>query len=141
MALESVTVTRVPDGPLLGETSTISGGGGPPITSKIGDVAVPPAVVIVMGPLGTYGTLTLNWSSITVQSLSFRRSTPQNWTDLTKLRFSHLTKIQVPGLPLDGVMEVMVGGGGGTTVKRSAVVKVPLSAETLIGPVVAPSGT
>jgi hypothetical protein len=64
---------------------------------------------------------------------------PLNVTAVAPVKFVPVITTEVPTGPLVGTKLVIVGAGA--TVKLLALVTVPLSVVTEIGPVVAPAGT
>src|SRR5689334_7349110 len=56
-------------------------------------------------------------------------------------KFDPVTSTSAPGRAAVGEKVVIVGNGAGVTVKTSALVTLPASVTTVIGPVTAPTGT
>ena len=130
-----VIVTSVPTTPLPGVNEAIAGGG--TVKSSV-LVAVPPAVVTVIlpveAPFGTLAVICVAESSVNVEAI------PLNFTLLAPVKFVPVTVTCMPGRPLFGVNDAIVGGGG-ITVKLVALSTLPAALLTLILPVVAPTGT
>src|SRR3989442_10446949 len=128
-------VTLVPTPPLAGEKLVIVGGG---MTVKLlALLAVPPAVVTLIGPVeAPLGTV----AAIEVDEFTVKPAlTPLNRTALAPVKLVPLMVTLVPTGPLAGVKLVTVGGV--TTVKLPALLAVPPGVVTLIGPLEAPAGT
>src|SRR5204862_219732 len=99
----------------------------------------PPGVVTAMGPLAApVGTLAR--SCVELSTVNVPAATPPNVTPVVPVKAVPVTVTWVPTVPLVGVNEVMVGGGG-STVKLDALVPVPSGVVTPIGPVAAVVGT
>jgi len=130
-----VIVTCASTMPLLGLKEAIVGGG--TVKSSV-LVAVPPAVVTLIlpveAPFGTVAVICVAESSVNVEAI------PLNFTLLAPVKFAPVTVTCVPGSPLFGVKEAMVGAGG-MTVKSVALSALPAALLTLILPVVATTGT
>jgi hypothetical protein len=129
-------ITLVPIGPLGGEKPLIVGA---PETVKLPVlIAVPPAVVTVIGPLvapvGTLASTSVSEATMNVDAL-----VPLKVTLVALLKFVPKTAIVAPTGPAVGAKPLMVGTG--TTVKLVALVAMPPGVVTAIGPVVAPVGT
>jgi hypothetical protein len=103
-----------------------------------GLVAVPPGVVTAIGPvLAPLGTVAVIFpAEFTVNVVAL---VPLNLTALAFLKFVPVIVTDAPTLPLRGEKPEIVGAG--MTVKLLGLVAVPAGVVTLIGPVVAPSGT
>jgi hypothetical protein len=102
-------------------------------------VAVPPGVVILIGPLvAPVGTVAVIWvAELTVNT----EARPLNVTAVAPVKRDPVIVTRVPTGPFVGVKELIVGAAVGTvTVKLSELVAVPAAVVTLIGPVVAPLG-
>src|SRR5438552_16454597 len=133
--LVPLIVTVVPTRPLVGVKLVIVGGW---MTVKLlALLAVPPAVVTLIGPLeAPAGTVAV----IAVAELTVKLAlVPLNRTALAPVKLVPLMVTLVPTGPLVGVKLEIVGGF--TTVKLPALLAVPAEVVTLIGPVVAPVGT
>jgi hypothetical protein len=106
-------------------------------------VAVPVGVVMLIEPLvAPFGTTAvISEPEVAVKEAAV----PSNVTAVAPVRFEPLIVTAVPGDPLAGENELIVGGvivGVGTvTVKLAELVAVPPGVVTLIGPLVAPLGT
>src|SRR3989442_337907 len=128
-------VTVVPTPPLVGEKLVIVGGG---ITVKLlALLAVPPAVVTLIGPLvAPLGTV----AAIEVDEFTVKPAlTPLNRTALAPVKLVPLMVTLVPTPPLAGEKLLIVGAG--MTVKVLPLLAVPPEVVTLIAPLVAPAGT
>ena len=108
-------------------------------------MAVPPAVVTLIGPLlaplsASSGTVALIWAS---ESTVNEAETPSKVTAVAPVKFAPVIVTLVPACPTPGVKELMSGGEGkaAVTVKLLELFAVPPAVVTLIGPVVAPLGT
>jgi hypothetical protein len=122
--------------PEVGLNETIVGVG--TVTVKlVALVAVPPAVVTLIGPVvapaGTGATICVAAWEVTTAD------TPLNLTEVGLSRFAPVIVTEVPTGPEVGKNEVIVGSAA--TVKFAALVAVPAAVVTLIGPVVAVTGT
>jgi hypothetical protein len=116
--------------------------GGAPVTVKLAaDVAVPPGVMTLIGPLVALdGTCEV----ICVSELTmYAAAVPLNATLVAPLKPVPLIVTSVPAEPDVGVKPLTTGCGGGEplTVKLVEDVPVPCGVVTLIGPLVAPDGT
>lgn len=130
--------TRESNGPLLGENpSTV---GVPGTVKAVLLVAVPPGVVTVIRPVvAPFGTVAVIFASESTVKLADVRL---NFTVVAPVRFVPLIVTEVPGAPLVGEKDVMVGAGGDVlTVNSVALVPVPDGVVTEIGPDWAPFGT
>jgi len=119
----------------VGEKLVIVGGG---MTVKLlALLAVPPAVVTLIGPVeAPLGTV----AAIEVDEFTVKPAlTPLNRTALAPVKLVPLMVTIVPTPPLVGEKLVIVGGG--MTVKLPALLAVPPGVVTLSGPLVAPAGT
>jgi hypothetical protein len=102
------------------------------------DVAVPPEVVTLSGPV-VAAAGTVAWiaaGEVTVNAAL----TPLNLTAVALAKFVPLIVTTVPMNPLVGVKLVIVGALA-TTVNEPELVAVPPGVVTVSGPVVAPAGT
>src|SRR5438552_542155 len=133
--LVPLIVTLVPTGPLVGVKLVMVGG----LTTVklLALLAVPPAVVTLIGPLvAPDGTVAV----IAVAEFTVKLAlVPLNRTALAPLKLVPLIVTLVPTGPLVGVKLVLVGGL--MTVKLLPLLAVPPAVVTLSGPVVAPLGT
>ena len=102
------------------------------------DVAVPPAAVILTGPVvvPVAGTAVRVLGACTVKLLA---DVPLNVTAVTLTNSVPVIVIEVPTRPFVGVKPEMVGAAN--TMKLVALVAVPAGVVTVMGPVVAPAGT
>jgi hypothetical protein len=135
-----VIVTFVPTGPLAGVKDVIVGAG--VVTVNDAElVAVPPGAVMlivpVVAPAGTAAVMEVADAIANVVA-----AVPLNLTADVPDRFVPVIVTTVPGGPLVGVNDVIVGRAVlVVTVKDVALVAVPPEVVTLIRPVVAPAGT
>jgi hypothetical protein len=129
-----VIVTTVPVGPEVGEKLAIAGR----TVKLVVLVAVPPALVTVIGPVvAAVGTVAVRvWGDVTVAVVVC----PLNLTVVLDVKCVPLIVTTVPVVPAVGVNEVIVGATL-VTVKFVPLVTEPPDAVTLIGPVVAAVGT
>jgi hypothetical protein len=130
-----VMVTEVPTGPEVGEKLTMVGGR---MTTKLVPlVAVPSGVVTVMGPVvapaGTVAVICVLLLTVKVAA------TPLKRTSVVPVKFVPVMVTDAPTGPDAGEKLVMVGGR--MTTKLVRLVAVPPGPVTLMGPVVAPTGT
>ena len=142
---EPVIVTVVPVTPLVGAKDDTVGDAA--IVTIAVDVTVPCGLVIVTGPLvapaGTTAVSCVSEPGVNVAG------TPLNVTEVAPVRCVPTIRTVAPVTVARGEKPATVGlttGGGGagagvTTVKPPAVVAVPAAFVTVIGPLVAPSGT
>ena len=125
-----VIVTTAPIGPAAGENAVIVG----PTTKLDFVVAVPPAVVIVIGPvIAPAGTATVILVAVSLVGVA---AVPLNFT-VAVARFVPVMVTMAPIGPAAGENAVIVGA----TTKLVAVVAVPTALVTEMGPVVAPAET
>lgn len=103
-------------------------------------VAVPPGAVTLIGPVvAPFGTVAMIFVSESTVKLADVRL---NFTEVAPVKFVPLIVTEVPGAPLVGENDVMVGAGGDVpTVKSVALVAVPDGVVTEIAPDWAPLGT
>ena len=127
-------VTLVPTDPLVGEKPVIVGG--LTTVNALELVAVPPAVVALIGPVvAPAGTV----ARIAVAEVSVKLAlTELKVTEVAPVKFVPLMVTLVPTGPLAGAKPVIAGGG--TTVNALLLAEPP-GVVTLNGPVVAPAGT
>jgi len=133
--LVPLIVTLVPTGPLAGVKLEMVGG---LMTVKLAALlAVPAEVVTLIGPVvepvGTVAVIVVAEATVKLALA------PLNSTALAPVKLVPLIVTLVPTGPLAGVKLVTVGGL--MTVKLAALLAVPAEVVTLIGPLVAPSGT
>ena len=128
-------VTLVPTDPLVGERPVMVGG--LTTVNALELVAVPPAVVTLIGPVVTpAGTI----ARIAVAEVTVKLAlTELKVTEVAPVKFVPPMITLVPTGPLVGAKLVIVGGS--TTVNALLLVAVPPAVVTLIGPVVTPAGT
>src|SRR5882672_5806469 len=128
-------VTLVPTGPLVGAKLVIVGGS--TTVNALLLIAVPPAVVTLIGPVVTpAGTV----ARIAVAEVTVKRAlTELKVTEVAPVKFVPLMVKLVPTGPLVGAKLAIVGGS--TTVNALLLIAVPPAVVTLIGPVVTPAGT
>lgn len=101
-------------------------------------VAVPAAVVTVILPLvAVAGTLAV--IDVSSTTLKLAAVTPLNFTASAPVNCVPVTVIVSPATPLVGLNELMAGAV--ITVKLVALVAVPKELVTVIGPVLATTGT
>ena len=116
----------------LDPSSRAGPGGAPPVTGLLRA-----QLVHAKPALGRCtGTVAVTEVGVLVVNVAV---TPLNLTDVTPVRFVPVIVTDVPTAPLVGVKLVIVGGAA--TVNVVALVTVPPSVVTAIGPVVAPAGT
>ncbi len=128
-------VTLVPTDPLVGERPVMVGG--LTTVNALELVAVPPAVVTLIGPVVVPADTV---ARIDVAEVTVKLAlTELKVTEVAPLKFVPLMVTLVPTGPLVGAKLVIVGGS--TTVNALLLLAVPPAAVTLIGPVVAPAGT
>ena len=130
--------TVVPPGPLLGAKLAIVGH--PVGTTKLeGLVATPLGVTTVTGPVeAPVGTVAVMREG---DSTVYGADTPLNRTEEAPERLAPEIATLVPGHPLLGSSEVMLGAEEPATTKSFSLVAVPLGFVTRIRPVVAFPGT
>jgi hypothetical protein len=131
--LVPVMVTLAPTRPLTGVKFVMAG-----TTAKFELLdAVPPAVVTLIGPV-VVPAGTVAWMVVddVTENVAVR---PLNRTAPAPVKFVPLIATLVPTGPSGGEKLAIVGGL--ITVKLDALVAVPPTVVTLIGPVVAPAGT
>jgi hypothetical protein len=128
-------VTLVPTDPLVGEKPVIVGR--LTTVNALELIAVPPAVVTLIGPVVTpAGTV----ARIAVAEVTLKLAlTELKVTEVAPVKFVPLMVTLVPTGPLVGAKLVIVGGS--TTVNALLLIAVPPAVVTLIGPVVTPAGT
>ena len=130
-----VMTTEVPAPPDVGVNPVIVGGG---TVNELLLVAVPPGVVTAIvpdvAPAGTVAAIDVSLFTVYVDA-----ARPWNRTALAPVKCVPLMATEVPGGPLAGVNDVIVGTK--RTVKFVLLVAVPPAVVTAIGPVVAPAGT
>lgn len=134
---EPVSTTDVPTGPLVGVNDVITGA--PCVTVKFVELmAEPLGVVTVILPVVAFaGTV----ATILVDELTVKVAlTPLNRTDVAPVNPVPVIVTEVPGGPLVGVNDVIVGPGG-VTVKLELLVAVPSGLTTWMAPVSAAAGT
>ena len=137
-SLAPLIVTDEPLGPLAGAKLVIAGGA---TTVKMPAlVAVPPGVVIAMGPLAAPAgtTAVIRRPLLLMVNVAL---VPANVTLVVPLRFWPLIVTSAPAPPLCGEKLVIVGREPLRTVKLSALTAVPSGLVTAIVPLVAPTGT
>ena len=103
----------------------IVGGNGGVTVELVALVAVPPGVVTAMGPLaaplGTVAVICASEFTVNVAAV------PLNVTAVAPVKLVPVMVTEVPGGPLVGLNELIVGGGGGgSIVKVSVAVPVPV---------------
>ena len=131
-----VMTTTVPTGPVTGVKLVMVGG--VPTVNGVAEVAMPPGVVTLMGPVVTpAGALTV----ICVAEFTTKpgAAVPLKATAVAPVKFVPVIVTTVPARPPVGVKLVMVGGW--ITVKLVAEAVVLMGVVTPMGPVVAPAGT
>jgi hypothetical protein len=132
-----VMTTVEPTGPFEGVNAEIVGAPGV-IVKFVPLVAVPFAVTTVMRPVvAPAGTVAVIRVELFTVKLAL---TPSKRTADTSVKFVPLICTDVPGAPLVGVKEVIVGGLAVTT-KAELLVPVPRGVTTWIAPVSAVLGT
>ena len=100
-------------------------------------VAVPISVVTVTGPVvAPAGTVVVTVPELLTVKVA---ATPLNETAVAPVKFAPVIVTPVPARPKVGAKETMEGAK--TTVKLAALVALPSSVVTAMGPVVAPAGT
>jgi hypothetical protein len=131
-------ITLDPTGPLVGVSVEIVGAPGV-IVKLVALVAVPFAVTTVMRPVvAPAGTMAVMREVLfTVNDVAF---TPLKRTADTSLKFAPLIWTEVPGAPLVGLNDEIVGGFS-VTMKAELLVAVPRGVTTWIAPVAALFGT
>lgn len=129
--LAPLIVTLAPAGPLVGEKLVIRGA-----TTKFAAlVAVPPAVVTLMGPVvALAGTVAVIWVLEFTVNVA---AVPLNLTDVTPKKPEPVIVTGMPTAPLAGRKPVM----SALSVNVPTLVAVPAGAVTAIFPVVAAAGT
>ena len=128
-------VTLVPTDPLVGERPVMVGG--LTTVNALELVAVPPAVVTLIGPVVVPADTV---ARIEVAEVTVKLAlTELKVTEVAPLKFVPPMVTLVPTGPLVGAKLVIVGGS--TTVNALLLLAVPPAAVTLIGPVVAPADT
>ncbi len=134
-----VRLTVIPTAPLAGAKPEIVGAGGGAVTVKlVAEEAVPPGVVMAMGPVAApAGTVVVTCVALLTVKVA---AVPLKVTAVAPLRFVPVMVTVDPARPLVGAKPVIVGAGG-VTVKLAAEVAVPPAVTTLIFPLVAPAGT
>jgi hypothetical protein len=136
---EPVIVTSVPGGPELGVSEEIDGGRLAVTVKATLLTAVPAAVCTRMGPVEAKpGTVAFTRPSVMPAKAAL---TPLKLTLSGEVSPVPLMLTLVPGGPLVGVNEVMVGIGPLATMKFVELVPVPLGELTRIGPLTAAGGT
>jgi hypothetical protein len=102
-------------------------------------VAEPEGFVTRIGPVvAPLGTVARSFVLFVIENVA---TTLLNVTELTPVKFVPLTVTDVPTGPEVGENEEIAGAPAVGTVKFVALVAVPTSVVTRIGPVVAPVGT
>jgi hypothetical protein len=100
-------------------------------------VTVPAGVVTAIGPVfapvGTVATILVSEMTLNCPL------EPPNFTVVAPVKFAPVIVTRVPAGPLTGEKPLIVGSA--TTVKAEALVAVPPGVATVIGPLVAPTGT
>ena len=138
--LVPVIVTDVPTGPLAGVNEVIVGAPVTVTVKLVALVAVPPAVVMEMGPVvAPVGTVAV--MCVALVTVKVVAEIPLNFTDVAPVNPVPVITTDAPIGPLVGVNDVIVGTGAAVTVKLVALVAVPSAFVTEIVPVVAPAGT
>jgi hypothetical protein len=135
-----LTVTRVPTGPLVGVKPVTVGG--PANTVKSEELVFDPfGVVTVIGPVvAPEGTLVVIFTEeFTVNDGWF--TLLKNFTDVVPSKFVPLIVTVTPTAPPLGENDVIDGSSVAVTTKSSALVAVPSTVVTEIGPVCALAGT
>lgn len=131
-----VMVTLVPTAPLVGVNEEMDGGG--TTVKLVAEVAVPPGVVTLIGPVdAAAGTVAV--ICVLLLTVNPTAVTELNLTAVAPLKFVPVMVTLVATGPLVGVKPEMVGVP--VTVKLLSELPVPLGEVTLRGPVVAPAGT
>jgi len=133
-----VITTRESNGPLSGENPPTVGV--PGTVNAVLLVAVPPGPVTLIGPVvapfGTVAVILVSESTVKLADVRL------NFTEVAPVKFVPLIVTEMPGAPLVGENDEMVGAGGDVlTVKSVALVAVPDGVVTEIGPDWAPFGT
>src|SRR5512145_448148 len=104
-------------------------------------MAVPPGVVIVMGPVVAPSGTVAVMVDVTTTKLK-AASIPLNFTFVALVKSVPVIVTTVPTGPLDGEKFVITGGSGGVVaVKSVLLVATPAEVITMIGPLVALRGT
>jgi hypothetical protein len=130
--------TDVPGAPLVGANDVISGV--PGTVNFVELVAVPDGVVTLMNPVVVpLATVAVIWDELTTVKLV--ASVRLNTTSLAPVRFVPLIVTNVPGAPLVGENELIVGLPAAATMKSVALVAVPPGVVTWMGPVCVPLAT
>ena len=134
--LVPVIVIFCPMGPLSGVKPVIVGGG--TTVKALALVAVPPGVVMLIGPVGApLGTVTVTCTAeSTVKAVAV---VVPKFTAVAPVRLEPDTVTCCPTGPASGVKLLIVGGG--MMVKLVLLVAVPPAVTTVIAPVDASSGT
>jgi hypothetical protein len=131
-------VTVVPTEPLLGEKPLIVGAGGRGLTVKFcGLAAVPPGLPTAIGPEVASTGMTAR--RLVSDSTVYEVAAPFTVTSVAVVKPVPVTVTVIPPSPLVGL--IAETDGGGTTVKRTALVTAPAGAVRVTGPVMAPTGT
>jgi hypothetical protein len=102
-------------------------------------VAVPLGAITLMCPLvapgGTVAVIDVDEFTVKLAEA------PANWTAVAPEKFVPVIVTIAPTLPLVGANAVIVGGAWAPALKIPALTAVPPEVVTLIGPLVAPTGT
>jgi hypothetical protein len=118
-----VIVTEVPTGPEAGVNEVIVGAATTVTVKSVALVAVPPAVVTVIGPVvavaGTAVTIVVAVLDVITALV------PRNLTEVAPVRFVPVIATEVPTGPELGVNDVMVGAAVAATAKLSALSAIP----------------
>lgn len=138
-----VIVTTVPTAPVPGVNEVMVGAGGQVTSKSVEPVILLQAIVTVIGtkptgPVGTVAVIVVGVLAVTTALY------PPKSTMLSlgvALKFVPDIVTMVPGVPVMGEKEVIVGVGPHVTVKSLGLVAVPPAVDTLIFPVKAPAGT
>lgn len=132
-----VIVTVVPELPLVGVKLVIVGAGATTVTVKLAAlVAVPPPVVTLIKPLAGAKALI----EVPPAPIAKDAAVAPNLTLVAPPKLAPLITTSCPTGPLAGEKPLMLGAGN-VTVKLVALVAEPPTVVTLIGPLVAPTGT
>jgi hypothetical protein len=99
----------VPTGPLVGENDVTVGGGGGVTVNELELVPVPLSVLIEIGPV-VAAAGTVAWISPPDSDVMLA-SAPLTLTPSRQEKFVPKMPTVVPGGPVEGVNEVIVGGG------------------------------
>src|SRR6202022_2636669 len=115
-------------------------GGGDMTVKAAADFPVPPVEVVTeIGPEdAAAGTLVSTRRSVTKVNVAL---TPLKATPVTPVKLAPFTVTAVPATPLTGVKLDTTGATPVVTVKLEPLAALPPALTTLIGPVVAPTGT